>query len=219
MLALAYDDLKGKAENKKASLKEIGLRGIKKPLFIFIGRFTWQKGVDLLLEALPSMAAFDCNIAILGHGEAGYTTKLEELAALHKNIHLSCIHDESLSHQMYAAADFFLMPSLFEPCGLSQMIAMNYGAMPLVHQVGGLKDTVVSYKDFDNKKEKGFGISFKSPNLTAFLGAFEEALELFANKREYNKICKHNMLCDFSWEKSAQAYSKLYKKITHGAKS
>ncbi|MDD2906362.1 MAG: glycogen/starch synthase [Sulfurimonas sp.] len=216
--APAFSDLKGKAQKKKEYLKEVSLRGVKKPLFVFIGRFTWQKGMDLFLEALESMAAYECNIAILGQGESVYTTKLQELAHVHKNIHLSCTYDESLSLEMYGAADFLLMPSLFEPCGLNQMIAMHYGALPLVHHVGGLKDTVQSYKDFDDTKTKAYGIAFKSPNLTAFLGAFEEALELFANKREYNKILKHNMLCDFSWDKSAKVYSKLYKIITQGEK-
>ena len=205
-----YVDLRGKAVNKSAYLEERGLKSMKKPLFVFIGRFTWQKGMDLLIEALERMAAYECNISILGEGEEKYHDAIKAIADEHVNIHMEFGYDESLSHRMYAAADFLLMPSLFEPCGLNQLIAMNYGQIPIVHRVGGLADTVQDYKGFDTKSTKGYGITFAEANVSSLIEAIDQALELYANKRHYNTIIKHNMLCDFSWQESAKTYLKLY---------
>jgi len=213
-LVSTYVDLRGKAVNKSAYLKEIELKGPKKPLFIFIGRFTWQKGMDLFIEALPKIASQECNISILGEGEEKYHDALKTIADNHHNIHLEFGYDESLSHRMYASADFLLMPSLFEPCGLAQMIAMHYGQMPVVHHVGGLADTVHHYKEFDVKSAEGYGIVFSKPSAASFLKAIDQALALYETKAHYNKIIKHNMLCDFSWQESVESYLKLYEKIT-----
>ena len=212
-LAVPYTDLTGKAVNKKAYLKEVGLKGAKKPLFIFIGRFTWQKGMDLLIESLPKLASLECNIAILGEGEVKYNSELKSIAAECSNVHLGFGYDESLSHRMYAAADFLLMPSLFEPCGLNQMIAMHYGAMPVVHHVGGLADTVHTDKKFDTKRNDGYGVLFTRPTERSFTNAVLYSVELYGNKRYYSKITKHNMACDFSWNESARSYGELYRKI------
>lgn len=213
VLIAPFTNLTGKALNKKAYLKEVGLKGATKPLFVFISRFTWQKGMDLLIEVLPKLALSGCNIAILGDGEASYHEQLQAIANQNENIHLAFGYNEALSHRMYASADFLLMPSLFEPCGLSQLIAMHYGALPIVHKVGGLADTVLDYKKIDTKESKGYGISFHKPSASSFINAAHEALELYANKRAYNKIAKHNMLCDFSWDESAKSYNELYNKI------
>lgn len=212
-LVAPYVDLRGKAVNKRAYLKTIELKDAKKPLFIFIGRFTWQKGMDLLIEALPKIVALECNIAILGEGEGKYHDTLKAIADKHHNIHLAFGYEEALSHKMYAAADFFLMPSLFEPCGLAQMIAMHYGVIPIVHGVGGLADTVHHYKDFDAKTAEGYGIIFSEPKAVSFLKAVDQAIELYTSKARYNKIVKHNMSCDFSWEESARSYLETYEKI------
>ncbi|MBA3026330.1 MAG: glycogen synthase [Sulfurimonas sp.] len=208
-----FNEIKGKAVSKKAYLKEAGLKGVSKPLFVFVSRFTWQKGMDLLIEMLPKLALAECNIAILGEGEELYHSKLKAIANENANVHLSFGYDEALSHRMYAAADFLLMPSLFEPCGLSQLIAMHYGALPIVHKVGGLADTVLEYKKCDSETKKGCGLTFSKENAAAFMKAVNTALELYKNKRTYNKIVQHNMLCDFSWNTSAKSYSELYEKI------
>ena len=212
-LNATYVDLRGKAVNKRAYLNEIALKDAKKPLFIFVGRFASQKGLDLLIEALPKIVALECNVAILGEGEGKYHDALKAIAGKHHNIHLTFGYDEALSHRMYAAADFFLMPSLFEPCGLAQMIAMHYGSLPIIHQVGGLADTVHHYKDFDAKSTKGYGIVFSVPKDVLFIKAIDEAMELYVHKRDYNKIAKHNMRCDFSWQESAKSYLEIYEKI------
>jgi starch synthase len=210
-----YDEnaLDKKTENKRAYLKQVGLKGKKKPLFIFIGRLTVQKGVDLLIEALDAAAELDCNIALLGEGEGAYHRKLEALASRHENIHLFFGYDESLSHRMYAAADFLLMPSLFEPCGLNQMIAMRYGAVPIVHSVGGLKESVQNISGFDKKSGHGYGILFEEPDAAALIRAVGDGLSLYADKKRLRKIIRHNMACDFSWKQSAASYLALYKSI------
>lgn len=209
-LVQPYSDLAGKALNKKVFLQERGLKGVRKPLFVFIGRFTWQKGMDLLIESLPKIAATECNIAILGEGEQQYHDPLKEIAREHHNIHLEFGYDEGLSHRMYAAADFLLMPSLFEPCGLNQMIAMHYGAMPIVHSVGGLVDTVHPAKQFKPMNSGGFGILFSKPTQRSLVTAVGNAQALYADRRRCNRIAQHNMGCDFSWEESARHYEALY---------
>lgn len=213
-LVAPYRDLRTKAVNKRAYFKEVGLEGAQQPLFVFIGRFTWQKGMVMLAEALEQMGSHACTIAILGEGEAQYHTRLKAVAERHANIHLVFGYDEDLSHRMYAAADFLLMPSLFEPCGLNQMIAMHYGGIPVVHSVGGLADTVAGFEAFDAKSRQGYGVTFKTPEAAALAEAFEKALALYADKRRYNAIARHNMGCDFSWEESARAYRDLYEHIT-----
>lgn len=213
-LVAPYNDLRTKAVNKRAYLKEVGLKDSTKPLFVFIGRFTWQKGMELLIGTLQQIAEKACNIAILGEGEEQYHTALQAIAQQHDNIHLQFGYDESLSHRMYAAADFLLMPSLFEPCGLAQMIAMHYGEIPVVHGVGGLVDTVQGYEEYNANSAKGYGVTFASPETPAFTKAIEQALALYADKTRYNTIVKHNMRCDFSWQESAKAYHELYTHIT-----
>ena len=213
LLEYPFTNLTEKKLNKKSYLKEKNLKGITKPLFIFIGRFTSQKGVDLLIESLEEIALNDCNIAILGDGEIQYQEKIKEIVDRYDNIHFEFKYNEVLSHQMYASADFLLMPSLFEPCGLNQMIAMSYGAIPIVHKVGGLKDTVNDYKLFDKESNKAYGILFEDPSSDSLIYSFNEALALYSTKKDYNKIVKHNMLCDFSWKNSAKLYDKLYKQL------
>lgn len=213
LLEYPFSTLTQKSLNKKSYLKEVNLKGIKKPLFIFIGRFTAQKGVDLLIEVLPKLASKDCNVAILGDGEEHYQKRIQEIALKHSNIHFEFTYNESLSHRMYAAADFLLMPSLFEPCGLNQIITMNYGALPIVHKVGGLKDTVQNYKRFNKNSDKGYGIVFEKATPDTLLRAICKAMELYDTKKDYNTLVKHNMLCDFSWTKSAKLYTKLYKQL------
>ncbi|MCJ7764903.1 MAG: glycogen synthase, partial [Thiovulaceae bacterium] len=116
--------------------------------------------------------------------------------------------------RMYAAADFLLMPSLFEPCGLNQMIAMHYGGLPVVRHVGGLADTVDQDKNFDPMTNRGYGIVFSRATERSFFKAFGRAVELYDDKSRYNGIAKHNMHCDFSWQQSAKAYKALYRMIS-----
>lgn len=217
-LLTPYEDLKGKRLNKSDYLKSIDLKGVNKPLFVFIGRYTWQKGMELLMNILPKIASFECNIAILGEGEAKYSEKLQELSDVYQNVDVHIGYDEVLSHRMYAAADFLLMPSLFEPCGLNQLIAFSYGALPVVHHVGGLVDTVKRFEKFDSSSKNGFGITFERPTERSFLNAISKAMSLYEDKPRYNAIIKHNMSRDFSWQESSKAYGALYTSLIREGK-
>lgn len=207
-----YESYKGKTANKKALLSEVGLKGVSKPLFVFVGRFTGQKGVDLLIESLPAILAAKCNVIVLGDGEKRYFDSLETLAAAHSNLLPIYGYDETLSHRLYAAADFLLMPSLFEPCGLNQLIAIAYGTIPIVHRVGGLADTVKPIAGFDPDKNGGFGIVFKKPVPKALSAAVEEAMLLYTDTARLRTVASHNMMHDVSWNSSAKRYAALYRK-------
>jgi starch synthase len=212
-IAHPYDAPGGKRKNKQLFLERIGTGQMEHPLFIFIGRFTAQKGLDLLIGALPEMAQRPCTVAILGEGEEKYHRALEALAERYGNVHLTFGYDEALSHRMYAAADFLLMPSLYEPCGLNQMIAMRYGTVPVVRHTGGLADTVAPVDDFTEASPKGYGVLFVRPHADALVDAFDEALDLHLDVRRYLAVARHDMACDFSWHASARRYEALYQKI------
>lgn len=203
---------KEKKANKKALLKALNLEEEAKPLFVFISRLTAQKGVDLLLESLNLLKDFEANFIILGHGEDYYNDRFASYKNRFKNIHIEIGYDEGLSRKLYAAADFLLMPSTFEPCGLNQMIAMRYGAMPIVSKTGGLKDSVLDFTDIWNLEQtNGVGITFEEHNLFWFLHAIGKAFSLYSNSKKFEKLIQHNMEVDFSWKHSAQTYLSLYK--------
>ena len=212
-LPQTYDDLKGKKANKTDYLKSVGLKGVNKPLFVFIGRYTWQKGLDLLIPLLEKLGQEECNVAFLGEGEQKYYDALEEAAEEYPNIYLHHGYDEALSRRLYAAADFLIMPSLFEPCGLAQLIAFAYGAVPVVHHVGGLVDTVHRIGEYDKKSPNGFGIAFTQESSEALLEALQYALTLYVDKRRFNALVRHNMSRDFSWHESARSYIALYQAV------
>ena len=196
------DSLNIKRENKKTLLEKTRLQDENLPLFIMISRLVEQKGFSIILDSLDILLKEKLNLIILTEGESGYKAPLVEFAKKYKNFELLFGYDEDLSHQLYASGDFLLMPSLFEPCGLNQMIAMRYGTLPIVHRTGGLKDSV-------HKKVKkcGNGIVFSKPNKKAFMLAIKKALKL----KDPNSLKKFDMSCDFSFAKSAKRYKKLYK--------
>ncbi len=202
---------KGKSDNKIALCETLGLPEPLRPLFVFIGRFTSQKGVDLLLDGLNLFKDFEANFVILGSGEEYYNRRFAVLAHNFSNIHIEVRYDEALSHRLYASADFLLMPSTFEPCGLNQMIAMRYGTLPIVSKTGGLHDTVTDFTDaLDRQNIQGIGITFGEHNLYWLLHAIAKALSLYANSEKFKALSKHNMEVDNSWKLSALEYVKLY---------
>lgn len=212
-LVECYDSAKGKKASKSDLIKRLGLKGVTKPLFVFIGRFTHQKGMDILIETLPKIAELECNIALLGEGEEGYHDSLNTIAKQYGNVSLTFGYDESFSHRMYAAADFLLMPSLFEPCGLNQMIAYAYGAVPVVNKVGGLADTVKKFESYDPKSTTGYGIVFTSATSRSLLLAVKKSCELYGDKKYFEEIVNHNMKCDYSWVESAKSYDSIYTRL------
>lgn len=203
------DNIDLKYENKKALLKELGLNGSDKPILIMISRLVEQKGFGLLIDSLDEILNKELNLVILAEGSSGvYKNKLEVLAKKYDNFHISFEYNEDFSHRIYAGGDFLLMPSVFEPCGLNQMISMRYGTIPIVHGVGGLLDTV-----YENKKQCGEGVVFKEYTADALFNAIERALNMYKSKELMLNIIRFNMECDFSFEKSALQYIKLYNRL------
>ncbi len=208
----AIKNFQDKTVNKEELLKELGLKNETKerPLFAFIGRFTSQKGIELLIESLSLFKDLEANMVILGSGEEEYNKVFRSLQNRYDNIHIEIGYDESLSRKIYAGADFLMMPSIFEPCGLNQMIAMRYGTMPIVAKTGGLKDTVFDFSDVDENFDKGVGITYQEQNVFWFLHALAKALSLYGNRKKFRKICKNNMKVDNSWKHLAKEYLKIY---------
>ncbi len=190
---------------KKTDNKKEFVANTKKPFFIFIGRLVEQKGISLIIKNLSEFSKLEAEFIFLGEGDKQNEKLLYESCKKYNNINYIKGYDEKLSHRLYAGADFLLMPSLFEPCGLNQMIASRYGTVCIAHQTGGLKDTV-----FENEKRCSMGFVFCKYEKKEFLEAVKRAIKLYEDKKYFEKICKFNMECDFSFEKSAKEYLKLY---------
>lgn len=202
--------LSKKSLNKKKFLKEIGLDE-NKPLFIFIGRFAQQKGIDIIKESLEDLSKMPLNLVILGSGDRHYNDFFNSIKDNYENIYIKVDYDEPFSRKMYAAADFLLMPSLFEPCGLNQMIAMRYGTLVIARATGGLKDTVK-----DISQEGGYGILFNNPTKEDFLNAINRGLDLYRNKKLFSSLQQKVMDIDFSIENTVRKYIKLYESLKYG---
>jgi starch synthase len=206
-----FKPLKNEKVKKKAKIdfcKQYGFENSKLPLFIMVSRLHEQKGIDLLLSSFEELQNKKINLFILGEGEAKYSKALNEFSQKYDNFSFVQGYNELLSHQAYLASDFLLMPSAFEPCGLNQFIAMNSGSVAVVHEVGGLKDSV-----HEKKALCGQGISYKEQNKKEFLYGIKRALRLYKNKKKMREIINFNLTCDFSFDKSAKKYFKIYKNL------
>ena len=205
-----YADPTGKAENKKALQKELGLTvDAEIPLCVCVSRLTEQKGFDLLNAVAEEMLSC-AQIAVLGTGDRAYEDYYRALAARHPGRFSAQIRfSEPLSRRMYAGADIFLMPSRFEPCGLSQMISMRYGAVPVVRQTGGLADSVEPYNRYTGE---GTGFGFLNFNAHELLFTTQEACRLYTESPvAWANLAAQGMAQDFSWRASALEYRKLYR--------
>lgn len=198
----------GKLANKKWLCTEYNL-DLDKPLFAFIGRLVGEKGSDLFPDAFDiALKNNDISILLLGSGESITEGRLEVLKKEYKGKYNAYIgYDERLSHIIYAGADFLLMPSRVEPCGLNQMYSLRYGTIPIVRYIGGLKDTIV---DVEND---GFGFVHQDTSVKDICLSIERAVEFYNNKKELKKTKKYIMKIDHSWANSAKKYLQLYKSI------
>jgi len=209
------EDLSGKAKCKAALQKEVGLP-VKPdvPLMVMVTRLAGHKGLDLLCYiARRVLWEEDVQLLILGTGEKQFEQFFEELAReFPDRVAAKITFDLGLAARIYAGGDIYLMPSKSEPCGLSQMNAMRYGTIPVVHATGGLKDTVPSC---DEQGEGGLGFTFQSYNGEDFHGALKRCLALYKNRREaFRALQKTCMLQDFSWDKPARKYMELFTRMT-----
>lgn len=207
------ENMAGKAACKALLQQELGLpEKPDTPLLVLISRLTDQKGMDLLAAALPELCGQDIQLAVLGTGEECYQRLLHNYAkAFPDKVSVRFAFDEPLSMRMYAGADILLMPSLFEPCGLSQMIAMAYGTLPLVRETGGLKDSVIPYNQYTGE---GTGFSFRNPDGQELKNCILAATDVYRNeKAAWQQLQKQAMAQDFSWKQSANEYRKLYRQL------
>jgi starch synthase len=202
------DNLAGKAACRNELIRQHKLaKDLTGPVFGMVCRLTEQKGLDLLLANADFFAANQCRLVVLGAGEKRFEAGLTELVAAAPGlVSLSTRLDEAMSHLIEAGADFFIMPSHFEPCGLNQMYSQAYGTVPLVSRVGGLADTVI---DVDEDPAAGTGLSFP-PTVEGLHGGLERALRLFRDPARFAAVRRRGMQRDFSWATAAKAYEALY---------
>jgi starch synthase len=215
MIAKNYDDhlvKEGKRKNKKELCGMFGLDE-DKPLITFIGRLVGEKAADILPDAIRSSIYHhhgNANFLVLGSGESDVENRLEEVKhqfSGYVNAYIG--YNESLSHLMYAGADFLLMPSRVEPCGLNQMYALRYGTVPIVRSTGGLKDTVKDFGDW-----QGYGIRFNNATVGDVTYSVGRAIDLYYNKRDlYTWMRSYMMHIDNSWDASAGEYIKVYESL------
>ncbi|HEY5601033.1 MAG TPA: glycogen synthase [Patescibacteria group bacterium] len=191
----------GKLANKRSLQKETGLPQNDDMLIGLVSRIDDQKGIDLVIEAIPRLAEMSVQLIILGTGVKEYEEILKKLAKNSNSFKFFALFDAKLASKIYAASDVFLMPSKFEPCGLGQMISMRYGTLPIVRATGGLKDTV---------EDGSTGFVFEKYSSSELVEAVQRTMQKFSQKGIWNDMIKLAMQKDFSWQRSAQEYVKLY---------
>ena len=214
-IAMEYSEknlVSAKKANRDALFKEYGLKANKGPLYSLVTRITWQKGFDIIFPAVEELLNRGASIFMLGSGEYGYEQKWEDLKRRYPDrVGLYVGYNDALAHKIYAASDFFIMPSLFEPCGLGQMIAQRYGALPIVRRTGGLKDSVICYDGNNAETSNGFG--FDAYSVYEMTRTSHYAYDVYNNKKLLHQLMKNAMNTDNSWLKSTLEYIKLYKAL------
>lgn len=201
---------KEKIKNKRALQEELGLdKDDKKFMIGIVSRLTDQKGLDLIECIMDELCQEDIQIVVLGTGDEKYENMFRHFDWKYNNkISANIFYSEALSHKIYASCDAFLMPSLFEPCGLSQLMSLRYGTLPIVRETGGLKDTVESYNEYEST---GTGFSFANYNAHEMLTSIRYAKSIYyERKREWNKMIDRAMAADYSWSVSARKYQEMY---------
>ena len=207
------DFRKEKIKNKRALQDELGLpREDKKFMIGIVSRLTDQKGFDLIAYIMDELCQEDIQLVVLGTGEEQYENMFRYFAGKYEDkVRANIFYSEAMSHKIYASCDAFLMPSLFEPCGLSQLMSLRYGTVPIVRETGGLKDTVEAYNEYEGT---GTGFSFTNYNAHEMLGIIRYAKSVYENhKRDWNKIVERGMKADFSWGSSAKQYEEIYRTL------
>lgn len=201
--------IEGKRKNKTELQKLLGLPVDGDKVMIgLVSRLVDQKGLDIIANAMSELMSMDLQFAVLGTGEEKYENMFKHNAWCNPDkVSANITFSNELAHRIYAAADLFLMPSLFEPCGLGQLIAMSYGTIPIVRETGGLKDTVTSYNEFTGE---GNGFSFYPAESHDMIYTVRRAISFFSDKQVWTKLVKNAMKEDFSWTESAKKYEKLY---------
>ncbi|WP_374413205.1 glycogen synthase GlgA [Novosphingobium colocasiae] len=200
--------------NKRALEAEFGLDSGDGPLFVVITRLTWQKGMDVLLEVLDHLVGIGGRLALLGSGDAQIERELLRAAARHPGkVAVRLGYDEGLSHRMQGGGDAILVPSRFEPCGLTQLYGLAYGCVPVVARTGGLADTVIDANPAALAAGVATGIQFDGVDYDSFAAALSRTVELFAQAPVWRAVQRNAMAGDFSWTASGKAYAELYRAL------
>ncbi len=205
--------LDGKKQCRADLLQAFSLSGVSEdtPVVGMVSRLAGQKGFDILSEALEGIFKLGAALVILGTGEDVFQKALSQAQKKHpRSFGLKIAFDEALSHKIYAGSDLFLIPSRYEPCGLTQMYSLRYGTIPVVRATGGLDDTI---QEYDPSRETGNGFKFKDYSATALLTSLEKAVSIHRRKSRWRPLIQKAMACDFSWDKSAREYIRLYQKL------
>ena len=218
-IATTYDaaDLAGKRECKRALQKEFGFEVREDvPLFCVVSRLAAQKGLDLVLEALPAFVRGGAQIVILGSGDASLESAYRNAAAANSQaVSMQVGYDEKMSHRLIAGSDVILLPSRYEPCGLTQLYGLRYGTLPLVHRVGGLADTVVDSSAENVQAGVATGFSFDGFYYDVFVAAVQRCIDLFGRQDVWAQVQQQAMRQHFSWEDAAGKYMALYEQVKH----
>ncbi|MDD9148679.1 MULTISPECIES: glycogen synthase GlgA [unclassified Sporolactobacillus] len=209
-LYFQYHTAGGKRKNKRCLQERLGLRSNEEvPMIAMITRLAEQKGIDLVLRVFYELIGLNIQFVLLGTGEQHYESAFRELAArFPEQVSANIYFDDGLARKIYAASDLFLMPSKFEPCGISQLLALRYGSLPVVRETGGLKDTVIPYNEFNGE---GYGFSFTNYNAHDMLFTVQRALHFYREQPDkWVQLADRALRLNFGWETSAAAYRDLY---------
>lgn len=208
----AKNVIEGKKKNKVELQKQLGLPvDPDKAVIGIVSRLVDQKGFDIINEAMGEILNMDIQLVVVGTGEARYENMFKHNAWCNPNkISANIMFSNELAHKVYAGCDLFLMPSMFEPCGLGQLTALAYGTIPIVRETGGLKDTITSYNEYTGE---GNGFSFAPYSAHDMVHTIYRALSFFSDKEIWYKLVKRAIAEDFSWDSSAKEYQKLYDKL------
>ena len=206
-----------RAENKRAIEQDFGLDSDDGPLFVVVSRLTWQKGMDVLLEVLDHLVGLGGRLALLGSGDKWIEQELHEAAARHPGrIGIRIGYDEDLSHLLQGGGDAILVPSRFEPCGLTQLYGLAYGCVPVVSRTGGLADTLVDTNLAAMMQHAATGIVFCGVDYDNLSLAITRTIDLYRQPEAWRQVQQNGMRSDFSWGRSGKAYADLYRKLLRG---
>jgi starch synthase len=206
-----------RAKNKRALEAEFGLDPGDGPLFIVISRLTWQKGMDVLLQAIDHLVGMGGRLALLGSGDAALENGFHAASTRHPGrVSIRIGYDEALSHRMQGGGDAILVPSRFEPCGLTQLYGLAYGCIPVVSRTGGLADTVIDANPAALQAGVATGVQFDGVSLASLATAINRTAALFSQPEQWRRIQRNAIACDFSWSRSGKAYADLYTQLAGG---
>jgi starch synthase len=220
LIAAKFDRLhiKPRRINKLSLQRRVGLREDTDVLLLgVVSRLTWQKGIDILLDALPLILGTGAQVAIIGQGDRPMERAVRDAVTAYPG-RVGCVigYDEELGHLLQAGADALLLPSRFEPCGLTQLYALRYGCVPVVARVGGLSDTVIDANEMARAEGIGTGIQFHPPTVEMLESAALRVAALWKKPALWRRIQRNGMRTDVSWRRSARLYAELYRELTPG---